>query len=272
MIVNRSSSAGSLADYLDSLVTRFEQPSFVDEDPISVPHGFDDPRDQEVVGLYASLLAWGQRRTILNKMADLCERMEYRPYRFVYDFATSNRTNALAAFRHRTFQPVDALWLTSNLSRLLRRNGSVERLFAMHARSGMTDLGPLIEGFSTSVMTADSATPARLQKHLARPSRGSACKRINMYLRWMVRPGPVDFGIWTSIRPSQLMLPLDVHSGRQARALGLVARAPNDWRAVVELTSACRTLDPDDPARFDFAFFGAGVYGVALDERFTSPT
>lgn len=262
--------SAELKAYLDSLVARFECRDFLDQDPIAIPHGFDDPRDQEVIGLYAALLAWGQRRTILNKMADLCERMNYRPYQFVYDFASGGQTSALADFCHRTFQPADALWLTSNLSRLLREFGSVEALFARHVDSSAPDISAAIEGFSRSIMTADGSTPARLQKHLARPSTGSACKRVVMYMRWMVRSGPVDLGIWDAIKPADLLLPLDVHSGRQARALGLVTRSANDWRAALELTEACRRMEPADPARYDFAFFGAGAYGVELDTRFVS--
>ena len=257
-----------LKPYLDTLVQRFEHPDFIDDDPISVPHGFDDPRDREVIGLYAAILAWGRRRTILDKMADLCERMAYRPYQFVYDFPTSGDAGSIAGFKHRTFQPEDAYWLTHNLGVLLRRHGSVEQLFAQHLGAGRA-LDDAIEGFSNSLLTADPATPRRLRKHLARPSTGSACKRLNMYLRWMVRPGPVDFGAWTMIEPAELVLPLDVHSGRQARELGLVDRRLDDWRAAMELTENCRRLDPLDPARYDFAFFGAGVYGVSLDARFT---
>ncbi len=258
-----------LKSYLESLVERFEQPAFIDADPISIPHGFDDPRDQEVIGLYSALLAWGRRETILNKMADLCQRMDYRPFQFVYDFPSSRSTTALADFRHRTFQPEDALWLTHNLGILLREFGSVEALFARHLTPGATDVEQGIQGFSESVMAADSRTPRRLQKHLARPSTGSSCKRINMYLRWMVRSGSVDFGLWRSIQPRLLILPLDVHSGRQARALGMLDRRTNDWRAALELTERCRALSPDDPARYDFAFFGAGAYGIELDGRFT---
>lgn len=257
-----------LKAYLDSLVARFEQPSFIDEDPIAVPHAFDDPRDQEVIGLYAALLAWGQRKTILSKMADLCERMDYRPFQFVYDFPTARQEERLSGFKHRTFQPVDALWLTNNLGMLLREYGSVEHIFAGSA-AGPNPVASAIQSFSEKVMSAGTATPHRLRKHLARPSTGSACKRLNMYLRWMVRPGPVDFGIWRQISPGQLILPLDVHSGRQARALGLLTRNANDWRSAIELTERCRLLDPDDPARYDFAFFGAGAYSVSLDERFT---
>lgn len=246
---------------LDRLVAHFETPAFIASDPISLPHAFDDPRDQEVIGLYAALLAWGRRQTVLNKMAELCERMRYKPFQFVMEFDPHRDADCLDGFRHRTFQPQDALWLTRNLSILLRDNGSVERLFSRHLSPTDEDVGPAIQGFSESVIGAHDDTPARLKKHLARPESGSACKRINMYLRWMVRPGPVDFGVWTHITPRQLMLPLDVHSGRQARKLGMLTRSYNDWRACVELTENCRALCPDDPARYDFAFFGLGMYG-----------
>ena len=258
----------ALKAYLDRLVDRFEQPAFIADDPISVPHGFDDPRDQEVIGLYAALLAWGRRATVLQKMADLCERMRYRPYDFVRSFDVGRDGERLVDFKHRTFQPVDALHFTKNLGALLREHETVEALFARHLPPDARDVGPAIQGFSTSIM-AVPGTPARLRKHLARPEAGSACKRLAMYLRWMVRPGPVDLGLWTQIRPDQLVLPLDVHSGRQARALGLVTRTSNDWKAVQHLTAACRRLAPDDPARYDFAFFGVGAYGESLDASFT---
>jgi uncharacterized protein (TIGR02757 family) len=122
---------------------------------------------------------------------------------------------------------------------------------------------------STTLLTIDDETPRRLRKHLARPEAGSACKRLNMYLRWMVRSGPVDFGIWSCLDPAELMLPVDVHVGRQARALGLLDRKTNDWKAVRRLTAVCRSFCPDDPARYDFAFFGVGSQDESLDTRFT---
>ena len=256
-----------LKQYLDQLVDRFEQPSFIPDDPIAIPHGFEDPRDQEVIGLYAALLAWGQRKTILAKMADLCERMAFQPYRFVRDFDPAHHQSALTGFKHRTFQPIDALWLTHTLSHLLKEHQSVERLFARHLGSA-EHVGPAIQGFSEQVMTTLPGTPARLQKHLARPNAGSACKRLCMYLRWMVRTGPVDFGIWKTIHPSQLVLPLDVHSGTQARRMGLLTRTNNDWKAALELTSRCRELNAADPCAYDYAFFGVGAYKVELDPRF----
>lgn len=247
--------------YLERLVRHFEQPAFIGSDPISIPHGFDDARDQEVVGLYAALLAWGRRETVLMKMAELCERMQYRPYAFVRGFDAERDAPRLEGFKHRTFQPRDAFWLTRNLGTLLRRHETVEELFIRHLPAGSPNVGPAIQGFSESIVAAHPDTPARLQKHLARPEAGSACKRLNMFLRWMVRPGPVDLRIWQGMTPSQLMLPLDVHSGRQARRLGMLKRRYNDWKACVELTENCRQLSIDDPAQFDFAFFGIGIHG-----------
>jgi uncharacterized protein (TIGR02757 family) len=151
----------------------------------------------------------------------------------------------------------------------LRQHETVENLFALHLSDETNTVATAIQGFREGIMEISPETPHRLQKHLARPASGSACKRLNMYLRWMVRPGPVDLGIWTKIRPDQLVLPLDVHAGRQARALGMVSRSQNDWRAATELTANCRLLCPNDPARYDFAFFGVGAYEEALDPRFT---
>lgn len=263
-----------LRTYLDTLADRYEQPAFIADDPISIPHGFDDPRDQEVIGLYAALLAWGRRETVLNKMEALCERMDYAPYRFVRDFDPARDADALDGFVHRTFQPEDAFWFTKNLSAALDRHGSVEGIFADYLPDAdddaTTTLGPAIQGFSTTIHSIDPKTPQRLRKHLARPEAGSACKRLVMYLRWMVRPGPVDLGLWSRITPDQLMLPLDVHSGRQARALGLVGgRKSNDWKAVQRLTAVCRAMDDADPAKYDFAFFGVGAHDESLDDRFT---
>ena len=247
--------------YLDGLVARYERPAFVADDPIAIPHGFDDARDRETIGLYAALLAWGRRATIMAKLAELCERMRFRPHAFVRDFDPARDGLRLDGFKHRTFQPADAVHLTRALSALLREHGSLEAVFARSLAPGAPHVGPAIQGFSEAVMAAVPGVPARLQKHLARPSTGSACKRLAMYLRWMVRPGPVDFGAWTRIAPAQLVLPLDVHTGRQARALGLLDRKQDDWRAALALTERCRALDAADPCRYDFALFGAGAYG-----------
>ncbi|PSQ96147.1 MAG: TIGR02757 family protein [Bacteroidetes bacterium SW_9_63_38] len=261
-----------LQSYLDRLAKRYETPAFIDEDPISIPHAFDDPADQEVIGLYAALLAWGRRDVMLRKLKELCERMDYAPHKFVRSFAPDRDAEALNGFVHRTFQPIDAVWLTRNLSTALDRHDSVEALFAAHRPSDSEDASPvaaMLQGVSTTLLTLHDDTPQRLRKHLARPEAGSACKRLNMYLRWMVRAGPVDLGIWACLDPAELMLPIDVHVGRQARALGLLDRKTNDWKAVRRLTTVCRHFCADDPARYDFAFFGVGAQDESLDTRFT---
>ncbi|MBT8399011.1 MAG: TIGR02757 family protein [Rhodothermia bacterium] len=262
--------APDLKTFLDDLVARFEHPDFIAPDPIAIPHGFDDPRDQETIGLFAALLAWGRRQTVLDKMEELCDRMSYRPFQFVVDFDPVRDATALSGFKHRTFRSDDAVWLTHNLSVLLRKAGSMERLFSQHMQRDDDTVERALEGFSLSAVSAVAGTPARLSKHLARPGTGSACKRLNMYMRWMVRRGPFDLGIWDSFRTDQLVLPLDVHSGRQARRLGMLSRRGNDWRAAIELTSFCRTLDSSDPCRYDLALFGIGAYEVPVDARLES--
>lgn len=261
-----------LKEYLDVLVSRHQQPSFIEEDPISIPHAFEDPRDQEVIGFYAALLAWGRRDVMLRKLEELCERMSHSPHHFVRTFDASRDADALDDFVHRTFQPIDAIWLTRNLSRALDQYGSLESLFSAHqpdTDEGDSSIKAMLQGVSTTLLDIDDDTPQRLRKHLARPEAGSACKRLNMYLRWMVRPGPVDFGIWNCVDPSELMLPVDVHVGRQARALGLLERKTNDWTAVRRLTALCRRFCASDPARYDFAFYAVGAQDESLDTRFT---
>ena len=255
-----------LQAYLDALVARYERPAFIADDPIALPHAFDAPEDREVIGLFAALLAWGRRATIMNKLAELAERMDYRPYRFVRDFRPARDAARLDGFRHRTFQPADAVGLTLALQAALDAYGSLGRLFAAHLPPGAPHVGPAIQGFSETLLAIGPAAPRA--KHLARPSTGSACKRLAMYARWMVRPGPVDLGLWTDVSPALLVLPLDVHTSRQARRLGLLGRRQDDWRAVLELTGRLRAFAPDDPARYDFALFGLGAHGgEPLGER-----
>lgn len=256
--------------YLDKLVEKYETPSFIEDDPISIPHAFDDPRDQEVIGLYAATLAWGRRSVILSKLAELCERMDYRPYRFVRDFDERRDGGKLEGFVHRTFQPVDALWFTKSLSEALERFGSVEELFTRRLSPDDPHTSPAIQGFSETMLSMLPGCPQRLRKHLSRPQAGSACKRLNMYLRWMVRPGPVDLNLWSTIRTDQLVLPLDVHAATQVRKLGLITRKSTDWKAALQVTRICRRMCESDPARYDFAFFGVGVSGASLDEEFVT--
>jgi uncharacterized protein (TIGR02757 family) len=250
-----------LKTYLDALVHRYETSAFIANDPISVPHGFDSPRDQEVIGFYAAMLAWGRRDTLLKKLESLCGRMRYRPYDFVLSFDIRRDGPQLEDFVHRTFQPADAIWLTRILSLALRRYGSLNEAFVRHLRRDAEHVGPAIDGFVRELVTLDERLPWRVRKHLALPSRGSACKRFAMYLRWMVRPGPVDLGIWQGVSPAQLVLPIDVHSRRMIDRCALASRKANDWKTVEEVTAQCRTMSPDDPVRYDFAFYGPGASG-----------
>ena len=247
----------ALRDRLDALAALYERPAFIDADPVALPHAFEDPTDQEVIGLYAALLAWGRRSVVVAKLEELVERMGGRPHRFVRDFGP-HAAARLDGFKHRTFTSADAVALTAAVGATLRRYGSLGAAFAAGLRPDSPDVGPGIQHFSD---TLTAAAPGVRAKHLARPSTGSACKRLAMYARWMTRPGPVDLGLWAGVQTHQLVVPLDVHTGRQARRLGLLTRRADDWRAVQELTAACRALCPEDPARYDFALFGLGAYG-----------
>ena len=256
-----------LKDYLDTRVARFERVDFIVSDPVSIPHAFDNPADQEIIGLFAALLAWGQRKTILNKLQELCERMRYQPAQFVYHFDPARDAIHLEGFKHRTFQSQDATALTYCLSIALKKYGSLENCFQKHLGSTDMHIEKAIQGFSTMLFELVPDTPRRLQKHLAQPDRGSACKRLCMYLRWMIRKGPVDLGIWSSIPKTMLVPPLDVHSGRIARTLGMLNRNQNDWKAAQELYLNCHFLDPKDPCQYDFAFFGLGVNNEELPPK-----
>lgn len=252
----------ALRAYLDPIAARFERSAFIEDDPVSIPHAFDEPEDQVLIGLFAALLAWGRRDIMLAKLSELCQRFDYRPARFIRDYRPSRDRDRLAGFKHRTFNDQDLHGLVSALQ-TVTSGQTLESVF----RKGMSIDHPIrdgIEHFSNTLLNAVPGQPPRIRKHVARPSTGSACKRINMYLRWMVRPGPVDLGLWSCLDRSALMLPLDVHSGTQARAVGLLQRTSNDWRAADELTAACRALDPEDPCKYDFAFFGTGSAGESL--------
>ncbi len=262
----------SLKTYLDEIVNRYECKEFIANDPVSIPHGFDDASDREIIGLFSALLAWGRRDILLNNLADLCDRMRYQPADFIFHFDEYRDASRFSGFVHRTFNESDAVWLSKALRDVLRAFGSIEKLSASFLTPGAPTIEHALQGLGDTLLSIVPEMPTRMRKHLARPSTGSACKRLNLYFRWMVRPGPVDLGIWTAIQPRQLILPLDVHSGRQARRVGLLRRKSNDWKAAVELTQACRVMNPSDPVRYDFAFFGTGAAGELLDDQYGLPS
>lgn len=250
-----------LKTYLDELVDRYNRPFFIEEDPISIPHRFSRREDIEIAGFWVAMLAWGRRRTIIDKATDLLERMENRPYEFITQHEEADR-KAFLDFKHRTFQPTDTLYFLEFLQQHYRQHESLETAFTGGNPLEDADTGKALQRFHRYFFSLPYA-PQRTRKHVATPERGSSCKRLNMFLRWMVRRDErgVDFGLWKQIQPSQLLMPLDVHVGRVARRLGLLKRKASDWKAALELSEAVRRLDPEDPTRYDFALFGLGVLG-----------
>lgn len=250
-----------LKTYLDELVDRYNRPFFIEEDPISIPHRFSRREDIEIAGFWVAMLAWGRRRTIIDKASDLLERMDNRPYDFITQHEEADR-KAFLDFKHRTFQPTDTLYFLEFLQQHYRQHKSLETAFTGGKPLEGADTGKALQGFHRYFFSLPYA-PQRTRKHVATPERGSSCKRLNMFLRWMVRQDErgVDFGLWKQMKPSQLLMPLDVHVGRVARRLGLLKRKASDWKATLELSEAVQRLDPEDPTRYDFALFGLGVLG-----------
>lgn len=257
-----------IRDYLEGLVHRFEQPSFIAVDPIAVAHAFSRKQDIEIAGFIAASFAWGQRPTILAKARAFLAPMGKSPHDFILNHQEKDRA-VFEQFVHRTFQPIDALYFLDRLQRHYRENDSLESLFSQGIGAADVDVEGALRHFHNNFFDVEYA-PQRTRKHVATPARNSSCKRLNMFLRWMVRPAAkgVDFGIWNTISKDQLLLPLDVHVQRVATSLGLLSRKQADWRAVQELTSVLRKFDASDPAKYDFALFGLGVlekYGEGSD-------
>lgn len=244
---------------LDELADHYNQPGFIEEDPISIPHQFSRKQDIEIMGFWAAMLAWGQRKTIINKAQELVELMDGAPYEFITQHTEEDRARFLA-FKHRTFQPTDTLYFLDFFQRYYQEHDSLEVAFARHLSPESEHVGPALTGFHEAFFDHPVA-PQRTRKHVATPVRKSTCKRLNMFLRWMVRKDKngVDFGLWEGIRPDQLLIPLDVHVERVARRMGLLTRKQVDWQAVLELTETLRQYDEKDPVKYDFALFGMGV-------------
>jgi len=245
-----------LKTFLDEKVELYNQPTFIPADPISIPHQFNKKPDIEIAGLFAAILAWGQRKTIINKCNELMQMMDHAPHDFVLNHQ-ENDLKRFLSFKHRTFNPTDTLFFIAFLQSHYQENESLETAFT----SGQTGLmETYLSNFHNTLFSHPDA-PNRTKKHVATPTRKSACKRLNMYLRWMVRKDNkgVDFGIWNTITPDQLICPLDVHVERVAKKLGLLQRKQPDWRAALELSENLRALDPKDPVKYDFALFGLGV-------------
>ena len=248
-----------LQAFLDECAERYNRPGFISDDPISIPHRFSNRQDIEIAGLWTAVLAWGRRQTIIDKAEVLIGLMDGAPHQFIVQHAEKDRRRFLD-FKHRTFQPTDTLYFLEFLQQYYRRHDSLEDAFARFLGPEDRTVERALTGFHHLFFSLPDA-PDRTRKHIATPARRSSCKRLNMFLRWMVRrdDAGVDFGLWPRIQPSQLIMPLDVHVERVARRYGLLERKQTDWAAALELTERLRAFDPRDPVRYDFALFGLGV-------------
>ncbi len=245
-------------DILEFYYEKYNRPDFIVHDPISIPHRFSKKQDIEIAGLFAATLAWGNRTSIINSCTKLMTLMDNRPHEFILHHS-AKELKPLTQFVHRTFNAPDVLYFIEFLKQHYSKQESLESLFL----AGDTEQG-LIRFHHHFFSLAYH--PERTRKHVATPERKSTCKRLNMYLRWMVRKDRkrVDFGIWEKIKPENLLMPLDVHVENYARQLNLIERKQRDWLTVCELTANLKKIDDKDPVRFDFALFGMGIEKIIL--------
>jgi len=244
-----------LKQFLDSKVKEYNQPAFIKDDPISIPHLFTKKQDIEIAGFFAAVFAWGNRATIIGKSKELMQRMDNAPYAFIKDHSAKD-LKKLRGFKHRTFNEDDLYYFIEFLHLHYSKYNSLEAAFFpiqdLDAEHGLTHFKKYF--FSCEHLK-------RTEKHISSPLQKSTCKRLNMFLRWMIRNDNkgVDFGLWKNISPSQLICPIDVHVARVSKKLGLLKRKQVDWLAAMELTDALKKLDKHDPVKYDFALFNLGV-------------
>jgi uncharacterized protein (TIGR02757 family) len=248
-----------LKEFLDEKVDLYNQPSFIYSDPISIPHRFTLKQDIEIAAFFAALFAWGNRTIIINKCSELLQLMDNAPYDFMRHHTDAD-LKQFTQFKHRTFNTTDLLYFISFLQYYYSQHISLESAFSIWLTEEDTTIERALVHFHHYFFSLPYA-PERTRKHLATPERGSHCKRLNMFLRWMVRQDNkgVDFGLWNEIKPAQLVCPADVHVARVARRLNLLTAKQLNWKAALELTQHLRTFDPSDPVKYDFALFGLGI-------------
>lgn len=251
-----------IKDFLDRKVEAFNTPSFIENDPIYIPHLFTNQQDIEIMGFFASILAWGQRKTIVNKCKELIDRFDGYPAEFIRNHKDSD-LKRLLGFKHRTFNDTDLLYFVSFLNFHYSQFESLEDAFLLdQSSSSVFSMEKSLDEFKNYFFSLTDF-PIRTMKHVSSPHRKSSCKRLNMYLRWMVRKDDkgVDFGLWNRISAKDLVCPCDVHVERVARKFGLITLSKVSWKMAVELTDNLKQFDPMDPVKYDFALFGMGVEG-----------
>ncbi|HUX84328.1 MAG TPA: TIGR02757 family protein [Chitinophagaceae bacterium] len=248
----------NLKEFLDQKAAQYNRPEFIAGDPISIPHRFQKLQDREIAGFFTAILSWGNRTTIIRNALQLMEWMDQSPHEFVLGYKEKDLKRFLG-FRHRTFNPTDLLYCISFFREYYTHFLSLETAFSAPIREGDQTVENGLNGFRRMFFSGDF--PERTQKHVSSPEKGSSCKRLNMFLRWMVRRDDrgVDFGIWHSISPAQLVCPVDVHVARVARKLRLMDCSSVNWDCALTLTDNLRKFDPKDPVKYDFGLFGLGV-------------
>jgi uncharacterized protein (TIGR02757 family) len=248
--------------FLDKKVKEFNNVSFIKDDPVCLPHLFTKKQDIEIAGFFAATFAWGIRKTIINKGMSLFQLMDNAPYDFCIHHSESD-LKKLEGFCHRTFNDTDLLYFISFFKYHYSKNDSLESAFFNKKTLSAKDnvIENALNYFNQYFFSLEDI-PCRTKKHVAAPNRNSSCKRLNMFLRWMVRHdnNGVDFGIWKKIKPSDLICPIDLHVARVSRKLNLLSRKQVDWITAIELTEQLRKFDPADPVKYDFALFGLGIY------------
>ncbi len=252
----------SIGDVLNYYAQRFESVQFIDSDPISIPHQFDKKEDIEISAFLSSCIAWGRRPAIISAAKQLMQWMDNSPYDFVVN-AGENDLKRMESFVYRTFQGCDLLFFIESLRHIYLEKDGLEAVFTTYYKSNRSVVDALI-GFRNQFLFLPHLK--RTEKHISSAQIGSACKRLNLFLRWMVRSSDlgVDFGLWKEISPSDLLIPLDVHTAHTARKLGLLSRKQNDLKSVLELSDLLRSLRPEDPVVYDFALFGLGIEKIVI--------
>ena len=246
-----------LKDFLDAKVIQYNNLEFIETDPVQIPHLFTKKEDIEISGFLAATISWGNRKSIINNCHKMMDLLDQSPYDFVMNHSESD-LESLQYFVHRTFNGIDFITFIKGLQHIYTNHNGIEAVFAEYAEKN--SLQTSIHEFKKTFFEIEHLK--RTEKHISDPLKKSAAKRINMYLRWMIRndKNSIDLGVWKSLSPSQLSCPLDVHSGNVARKLGLLTRKQNDAKALSELDTSLRKLDPKDPVKYDFALFGLGVF------------
>ncbi len=247
-----------IREFLEERYMKYNHPDFVSTDPLQVPHMFTNTCDIEIAAFFTATIAWGQRPVIIKNACLLMKLMENSPLDYIMN-ADESDLNHLCKFQHRTFNGTDTISFARSLRRIYSDHGGLKALFEQHYLVSGSLKETIIQ--FRKIFTGQTF-PLRTHKHIADIEKNAAGKRLNLFIRWMVRKDNkgVDFGIWDKIPASALFIPLDTHSGNVARKLGLLRRRQNDWLAVEELTSTLREFDPEDPVKYDFALFGSGVF------------